>query len=214
MSVPAPITSRTALRPGDLITLGSRQDTFRLPAPSQLPPNSSQRAAADHHADAAPPFSFAVLPTSFDPSLRYIHFRPRSRLGRRAQFPGRIPPSRRHPQRVRTVSASSIYKAAPVPSPMAAASMSMPLVIGDRLQLGPFYFLFDGLRPRLCQGRFRRQHSCPRHRPRGQWPHAPGPNFPRCARPPFRRRHRSQRRRENFAPFHSGRPFVAYLRHS
>jgi ABC-type multidrug transport system ATPase subunit len=141
---PITITARTALKPGDLLTLGGVQLLFD----TGLPPTPAEHQL---RAEALPPASRATPPILFrgDPT-HSIPLEENTTLGRDPASDAVLNSPvvsrhhaviRRSPEGFRVIDLQS-----------SASSFANghrfdehPLVIGDRLQIGPFYFVFDGL---------------------------------------------------------------------
>ncbi len=141
---PVAITGRTALKPGDLLTLGAIHILFEagpLPTPAEL----ERRADAGNPAGSA---SAAVLFRGAP--ARVIPLDEDSTLGRdpASGIVLNSPAVSRHHAVIRRGPGG--FSVVDLQSSAGSFANGRrfdehPLVIGDRLQFGPFYFLFDGL---------------------------------------------------------------------
>jgi ABC-type multidrug transport system ATPase subunit len=141
---PVAITARTALHPGDLLTLGGVQLVFAkgpVPTPSELQHLADASAAT---AVPAPDILFHGVAT------RSVSLGQNTTIGRdpSADLLLNSPAvSRRHALIVRDPDGFRISDLESSAGSFANGRRFEEhlLVIGDRLQLGPYYFIFDGL---------------------------------------------------------------------
>lgn len=140
---PVPIVTRTALQPGDILTLGGVQLLFgsgSVPTPGEL----QRRAGA-----AVPAGSTAAAVLFRGAPTRSIQLGPNTTLGRDSASDVVLnsPAVSRHHAVIRE--GHEGFRVVDLQSSACSFVNSRrfdehPLVIGDRLQLGPYYFLFDG----------------------------------------------------------------------